>query len=134
MRHLPDAPNGMTEYLIAQSALALGQEGIVRLSMNFAMWGRLYEEKVNYTFTERLAKRAIDVLNPFFQIKSLHDFNAKFSPVWLSRVLVYQEITDLPRVGLLYAGAEGFLALPGIGDLFVPKAVGGVSADSEAAA
>src|SRR5665213_1297000 len=29
MRHLPDAPNGMTEYLIAQSALALGQEGIV---------------------------------------------------------------------------------------------------------
>jgi hypothetical protein len=43
---------------------------------------------------------------------------------------VYQEITDLPRVGLLYAGAEGFLALPGIGDLFVPKAVGGVSADS----
>ncbi len=130
MRHLPDAPNGMTEYLIAQSALALGQEGIVRLSMNFAMWGRLYEEHVHYTFTEKLAKRAIDVLNPFFQIKSLHDFNAKFSPVWLSRVLVYQEITDLPRVGLLYAGAEGFLALPGIGDLFVPKAVGGVSAGS----
>ncbi|HEX4016979.1 MAG TPA: lysine--tRNA ligase [Frankiaceae bacterium] len=130
MRHLPDAPNGMTEYLIAQSALALGQEGIVRLSMNFAMWGRLYEEHVQYSFAEKLAKRAVDVLNPFFQIKSLHDFNAKFSPSWVSRVLVYQEITDLPRVGLLYAGAEGFLALPGIGDLFVPKAVGGVSADS----
>jgi lysyl-tRNA synthetase, class II len=134
MRHLPDAPNGMTEYLIAESALALGQEGIVRLSMNFAMWGRLYEDNVQYTFAERLAKRVIDVLNPFFQIKSLHDFNAKFSPVWLSRVLVYQEITDLPRVGLLYAGAEGFLALPGIGDLFVPKAVGGVSADHADAA
>ena len=129
MRHLPDAPNGMTEYLIAQSALALGQEGIVRLSMNFAMWGRLYEQGVHYTFGQRVAKRAIDVLNPFFQIKSLHDFNAKFSPFWLSRVLVYQELTDLPRVGLLYAGAEGFLALPGIGELFVPKAVGGVSAE-----
>ncbi len=130
MRHLPDAPNGMTEYLIAEAALALGQEGIVRLSMNFAMWGRLYEEHVHYTLAEKLAKRAVDVLNPFFQIKSLHDFNAKFSPFWLSRVLVYQEITDLPRVGLLYAGAEGFLALPGIGDLFVPKAVGGVSGDA----
>ena len=72
------------------------------------------------------------MLNPFFQIKSLHDFNAKFSPLWLSRVLVYQELTDLPRVGLLYAGAEGFLALPGVGDLFVPKAVGGVPAEHNA--
>jgi lysyl-tRNA synthetase, class II len=129
MRHLPDAPNGMTEYLIAQTALALGLDGINRLSMNFAMWGKLYEEDVHYNFPQRMAKRAVDVLNPFFQIKSLHDFNAKFSPVWLSRVLVYQERTDLPRVGLLYAGAEGFLSLPGVGELFVPKAVGGVSSE-----
>ena len=42
-------------------------------------------------------------------------------------MLIYQEPTDLPRVGLLYAGAEGFLAIPGIGDLFVPKAVGEVA-------
>jgi lysyl-tRNA synthetase class 2 len=130
MRHPPDAPNGMTEYLIAQTALALGAEGIDRLSMNFAMWGRLYEEDVTYTVGQRVAKRVVDVLNPFFQIKSLHDFNAKFAPTWLSRVLVFQEPTDLPRVGLLYAGAEGFLSIPGIGDLFVPKAVGGVLGES----
>jgi lysyl-tRNA synthetase class 2 len=132
MRHRPDAPNGMTEYLIAQSALALGQEGISRLSMNFAMWGKLYEEGVHYGLAQRLAKRAVDVFNPFFQIKSLHDFNAKFSPEWLSRMLVFEELTDLPRVGLLYAGAEGFLSLPGVGGLFVPKAVGGVSSEGPA--
>jgi lysyl-tRNA synthetase len=130
MRHRPTAPNGMTEYLIAQTALALGAEGIVRLSMNFAMWGKLYEEGVEYSLAERVAKRAVDVLNPFFQIKSLHDFNAKFSPEWLSRSLVFEELTDLPRVGLLYAGAEGFLSLPGVGGLFVPKAVGGVPSES----
>ena len=128
MRHRPDAPNGMTEYLISQTALSLAPHGIGRLSMNFAMWGRLYQDDVQYTISQRLAKRAVDLMNPFFQIKSLHDFNAKFSPVWLSRVLIYQEPTDLPRVGLLYAGAEGFLAIPGIGELFVPKAVGGVPA------
>jgi lysylphosphatidylglycerol synthetase-like protein (DUF2156 family) len=110
MRHRPDAPNGMTEYLIAQTALGLAPHGIRRLSMNFAMWGRLYEKDVSYSLRQRLAKRAVDVMNPFFQIKSLHDFNAKFHPEWLSRVLIYQEPTDLPRVGLLYAGAEGFLA------------------------
>jgi lysylphosphatidylglycerol synthetase-like protein (DUF2156 family) len=124
MRHRPDAPNGMTEFLIAETAAALGAEGIRRLSMNFAMWGRLYEKDVDYSMSQRMAKRVIDVLNPFFQIKSLHDFNAKFSPVWLSRALVFEEPADLPRVGLLYAGAEGFLAIPGIGELFVPKAVG----------
>jgi lysyl-tRNA synthetase, class II len=127
MRHVPDAPNGMTEFLISETALALAPHGINRLSMNFAMWGRLYEKDVPYSLPQRLAKRAVDLMNPFFQIKSLHDFNAKFHPQWLSRVLIYQEPTDLPRVGLLYAGAEGFLAIPGIGDLFVPKQVGGVS-------
>ncbi|MCW2529165.1 MAG: lysS [Pseudonocardiales bacterium] len=129
MRHLPDAPNGMTEYLIAQTALALGADGVDRLSMNFAMWGKLFEKDMEYTVTQRLAKKVVDVMNPFFQIKSLYDFNAKFSPTWISRELVYQEPTDLPRVGLLYAGAEGFLSIPGIGDLFVPKAVGNAETD-----
>jgi lysyl-tRNA synthetase class 2 len=134
MRHLPGAPNGMTEYLIAQTALALREQGVVRLSMNFAMWGRLFDEDLRFSLGQRIAKRAVvDVLNPFFQIKSLYDFNAKFSPEWLSRVLVYQEPTDLPRVGLLYAGAEGFLSIPGFGELFVPKAVGGVSSQPTAA-
>jgi len=129
MRHLPDAPNGMTEYLIAKTAIALGSEGIDRLSMNFAMWGKLFDKDVHYSVSQRLAKKVVDVMNPFFQIKSLYDFNAKFSPQWISRVLVFQEPTDLPRVGLLYAGAEGFLSLPVVGELFVPKAVGGVGSD-----
>jgi lysyl-tRNA synthetase class 2 len=128
MRHRPDAPNGMTEFLIAQTALALKAEGISRLSMNFAMWGRLFSEDVHFSARQRMAKKAVDVLNPFFQIKSLHDFNEKFSPAWVSRELVFEDPADLPRVGLLYAGAEGFLAIPGIGELFVPRAVGGVSA------
>ena len=79
---------------------------------------------------QRAARWAVGVLNPFFQIKSLHDFNAKFDPEWMPRVLAYRRRTDLPRVGLRYAGAEGFLALPVIGDLLVPKTVGGVSSPS----
>ncbi|MDR1999033.1 MAG: lysine--tRNA ligase [Frankiaceae bacterium] len=129
MRHRPDAPNGMTEFLIARTAAALRREGIARLSMNFALWGRLYGKDVPYLWSQRMARRAVSVLNPFFQIKSLHDFNERFSPSWLSRELVYEETTDLPRVGLLYAGAEGFLAMPVIGDLLVPRAVGGASAN-----
>jgi lysylphosphatidylglycerol synthetase-like protein (DUF2156 family) len=130
MRHDPDAPNGMTEFLIASTAAALRDRGVARLSMNFAMWGRLFADDVPFTATQRAARWAVGVLNPFFQIKSLHDFNAKFDPEWMPRVLAYRRRTDLPRVGLRYAGAEGFLALPVIGDLLVPKTVGGVSSPS----
>ncbi|HYH32714.1 MAG TPA: lysine--tRNA ligase [Pseudonocardia sp.] len=130
MRHDPGAPNGMTEFLIASTATTLGQRGVRRLSMNFAMWGRLFADDVPFTAAQRAARRAVGLLNPFFQIRSLHDFNAKFGPEWLPRVLAYRHATDLPRVGLLYAGAEGFLAVPGIGGLLVPKAVGGVAAPS----
>jgi lysyl-tRNA synthetase class 2 len=114
----------MTEFLIAQTATALGGRGIARLSMNFAMWGRLFADDVPFTPAQRAARWAVDLVNPFFQIKSLHDFNARFDPEWLPRVLAYRRPADLPRVGLRYAGAEGFLAVPGLGDLLVPKAVG----------
>ena len=130
MRHDPDAPNGMTEFLIASTATALGARGVARLSMNFAMWGRLFADDVPFTPAQRAARWAVGALNPFFQIKSLHDFNAKFDPEWLPRVLAYRRRADLPRVGLRYAGAEGFLALPGLGELLVPRAVGGVPAPS----
>ena len=54
-----------------------------------------------------------------------------FDPEWLPRVLAVRRTSDLPRVGLRYAGAEGFLAVPGLGRLFVPPAVGGVAAPSD---
>jgi lysylphosphatidylglycerol synthetase-like protein (DUF2156 family) len=123
MRHDPDAPNGMIEFLIARTARALAERGVRRLSMNFAMWGRLFADEVPFTASERVARKLVGMLNPFFQIRSLRDFNAKFDPDWLPRLLAYRRPTDLPKVGLLYAGAEGFLAVPLIGELLVPKAV-----------
>ena len=130
MRHDPGAPNGMTEFLIASTAEALRGRGVARLSMNFAMWGRLFADDVPFTPAQRVARRLVGVLNPFFQIRSLHDFNAKLDPEWLPRVLAYRNRRDLPRIGLLYAGAEGFLSVPVLGELLVPKAVGGVAAPS----
>jgi lysyl-tRNA synthetase len=124
MRHDPGAPNGMTEFLIASSARELGRHGIARLSMNFALWGRLFDDEIERTPAQRVARWAVGVVNPFFQIRSLHDFNEKFGPEWMPRVLAYRRARDLPRVGLLYAGAEGFLSVPVLGELFVPKEVG----------
>jgi lysyl-tRNA synthetase len=123
MRHDPEAQNGVTEYVIAKSAEALRERGVERLSMNFAAWGRLFHAEGELSARERVGKWVVDRMNPFFQIQSLYDFNAKFDPDWLPRSIVYEDAGDLANVGILYAGAEGFLNVPVIGHLLVPQVV-----------
>jgi lysyl-tRNA synthetase class 2 len=120
MQRDPDAPNGITEYLIANSALTLGRQGFRRLSMNFAAWGRLFDDDRKLSFGERMLKRLATWLNPFFQIKSLRDFNAKFDPDWWPRSIILEDAESAPKVALLYATTEGFLNIPVIGKKLVP--------------
>ncbi len=121
MQRDPDSVNGVTEFLIANSALALGERGFRRLSMNFAAWGRLFDETAKLSPLERAQKRFADLLNPFFQIQSLRDFNEKFAPEWLPRSIVVEEPAAIPKVGLLYASVEGFVNVPLIGRHLVPQ-------------
>jgi lysylphosphatidylglycerol synthetase-like protein (DUF2156 family) len=120
MQHDPDAPNGITEYLIANAALALGQRGFRRLSMNFAAWGRLFDETRDLTVGQRVLKKVATVMNPYFQIKSLRDFNAKFDPDWAPRSIVVEDVEHMASVGILYASVEGFLNVPVIGPKLAP--------------
>jgi lysylphosphatidylglycerol synthetase-like protein (DUF2156 family) len=121
MQRDPDAPNGMTEYLIAETALALGERGFTRLSMNFAAWGRLFDAGARLSLPQRALKKVAEVLNPYFQIKSLRDFNAKFDPEWVPRAIVVEDPAAMPKVGLLYASVEGFLNLPILRRYLAPR-------------
>ena len=112
MRRRPDSTNGMTEYLIAEAALALGARGFKRLSLNFAAWGRLLDSAEDAGLSGRLQRLMAKGLNPFFQIQSLRDFNQKFDPEWVPRSIVIDDVSDLPRVAMLYASVEGFLEVP----------------------
>ncbi len=112
MRRRPDSANGLTEYLIAEAALALGARGFKRLSLNFAAWGRLLDSAGDAGLSGRLQRLMAKGLNPFFQIQSLRDFNQKFGPEWVPRSVVIDDVSDLPRVAMLYASVEGFLELP----------------------
>ena len=112
--------NGVTEYLIAQAALALGARGFERLSLNFAAWGRLLDSAEHAGLAGRLQRLMARGLNPFFQIQSLRDFNQKFGPEWVPRSVVIDDVSDLPRVALLYASVEGFLDVPGLSRVLEP--------------
>ena len=123
MRRDPDTPNGMTEFLLTRTLMKMDELGYERLSMNFAVWGRLFYEDIHYTVTQRIFKQLLELVNPFYQIKSLKMFNQRFYPEWVPRVIVYDDVRALPRVGLLYGGVEGFLSIPVVGRYFLPKTV-----------
>ncbi len=120
MRRRPDAANGITEYLIAEAALALGARDFKRLSLNFAAWGRLLDSAEDAGLSGRLQRLMAKGLNPFFQIQSLRDFNQKFGPEWVPRSVVIDDLSDLPRVAMLYASVEGFLELPVLSRVLEP--------------
>ena len=97
MQRDPSADNGVTEFLVANTALALRERGFMRLSLNFASWGRLFHAKSQLSVVERAMKATAQAMNPFFQIKSLYDFNNKFNPGWLSRSIVVEDPAKLSQ-------------------------------------
>ena len=120
MRRRPDSANGLTEYLIANAGLALGARGFKRLSLNFAAWGRLLDSAEDAGLMGRLQRLIAKGLNPFFQIQSLRDFNQKFGPEWVPRSVVIDNLSDLPRLAMLYASVEGFLEVPVLSRMLEP--------------
>jgi len=134
MRRRPDSANGMTEYLIAEAALTLGARGFKRLSLNFAAWGRLLDSAEDAGLSARLQRLMAKGLNPFFQIQSLRDFNQKFDPEWVPRSVVIDDVSDLPRLAMLYASVEGFLEVPVLSRVLEPPIRQRVEATGDVAA
>jgi lysyl-tRNA synthetase class 2 len=107
MRRERDTPNGLTEFMVVQAIELLRQRGIEELSLNFAAFGRLLERPSGRA--ERWLARLVVLGSRYFQMESLYRFNAKFSPRWEPRYLVFERILGLPRVGLAAMSAEGQL-------------------------
>ena len=105
MRRLPDTPNGLMEFLVVRTIQHVSDEGIDELSLNFAAFGRLLRSPAGGV--ERVAGRLLRIADRWFQVERLYRFNAKFSPAWQPRYLVYQSYTSLPRTALAVMWAEG---------------------------
>jgi len=110
MRRDPATPNGLTEFLIVKAIEAARERGLEELSLNFAAFARFMHAPRNRR--ERVLGALAIRFDRFFQIESLYRFNAKFSPRWEPRYLVYEGALGLPRVGLAAAWAEGQLPRP----------------------
>ena len=109
MRRDASGPNGVNERLIVDTIEWAKAQGMRQVSLNFAFGRALMEEELGRPVGTRAQAWVTRRLNPYFQIESLSDFNAKFRPRWVPRYLAYRSLGDLPVVGAAAASAEGFL-------------------------
>jgi lysyl-tRNA synthetase class 2 len=111
MRRDRDSVNGLTEYLVVSAMEMLRERGIEEISLNFAAFARLLRSPNG--IWERTLGRIVTLANPYFQIESLYRFNAKFSPRWQPRYLLYERRPlGFARTGLAAMWAEGQLPSP----------------------
>jgi lysyl-tRNA synthetase class 2 len=114
MRRDRGASPGLNDYLIVETIGQGAELGVKRISLNFAVFRAALErgERIGAGPVLRAWRRVLLFMSRWFQIESLYKFNAKFSPQWVPRFLVFPTTRDLPRIGLAALEAEAFLVWP----------------------
>jgi lysyl-tRNA synthetase class 2 len=113
MRRRPSTPNGLTEFLIAETLAWAKVEGAGEISLNFCAFTDFISEERAVTVPRRAVRRALLAADNVFQLERLYAFNRKFFPEWRPRYLCVERLTDLPLVGLAYLHVEQLLVPPG---------------------
>lgn len=111
MPRLLDTPNGFNEWLVVEAIGWAKENGFAAVSLNFAPFAAVFSDS-EADAGRRMLRGALETLKFHFQLDNLLRFNRKFQPEWRPRFVVYEQLVDLPRVGLAGLAAEGYLALP----------------------
>lgn len=114
MRRDRSASPGLNDFLIVEAIRAAPDLGVKRISLNFAVFRAALErgERIGAGPILRAWRNILLFLSRWFQIESLYRFNAKFSPEWVPRFVVFPTTMDAPRIGLATLEAEAFLVWP----------------------
>ncbi|MEV8592542.1 bifunctional lysylphosphatidylglycerol synthetase/lysine--tRNA ligase LysX [Streptomyces sp. NPDC052012] len=116
MRRDREAPNGVTEFMVAELCAAAPKLGVRRISLNFAVFRSAFEEgaRIGAGPVLRLWRRMLLFFSRWWQLEALYRSNAKYRPDWCPRFLCYADAASLARVGLASAVAEGFVSVPSL--------------------
>jgi lysyl-tRNA synthetase class 2 len=130
MRRDRNSENGLMEFMVIELLLRAQEIGVQRVSLNFAMFRSVFERgsRLGAGPVLRLWCTVLTFLSRWWQLESLYRANAKYRPVWEPRYLLFEKSSDLPRIGVAAARAEGFLtppALPALGRRPLLRAPGG---------
>jgi lysyl-tRNA synthetase, class II len=114
MRRDRSAAPGLNDFMIVEAIKSAPGLGVTRISLNFAVFRAALErgERIGAGPVLRAWRKLLVFLSRWFQIESLYRFNAKFSPQWVPRFVVFPGARDAPRVALAALEAEAFLIWP----------------------
>ncbi len=115
-----DCINGVNEFLISNTLLALRERGAEVLSLNFAAYRRYLDDSTPGDWAQRRNAWLLTRFDWLFPLRPLLTWNAKFTPRWLPRCILYPPGRLLFTI-LLYVIAEGFVRLPFFGPLELPR-------------
>ncbi len=114
MRRSPSSESGVNELMVSSLMAGLGECGVDRVSLNFAVFRDAIEraERIGAGPATRAWGWLLKAVSRWSQADSLYRFNAKFRPTWQPRYLVYGTAAGLPRVAVAYLDAESVLRVP----------------------
>ncbi|MBD0737289.1 phosphatidylglycerol lysyltransferase domain-containing protein [Streptomyces sp. CBMA29] len=114
MRRDRGADNGLIEYMVIELVQRADEVGVEQISLNFAMFRSVFERgsRLGAGPVLRVWRSLLTFFSRWWQIESLYRANAKFRPVWEPRYLLFGKSSELPRIGIAGARAEGFLEAP----------------------
>jgi len=97
MRHVPDAPPGMMDYLFIKLFFAKKAEGFERFSLGMAPMAG-FQEHEEASAEERAVHYFMQQLGFLFSYQGLLHYKAKFATLWEPRYTIYRNVLSLPRL------------------------------------
>ncbi|MFE4953830.1 phosphatidylglycerol lysyltransferase domain-containing protein [Streptomyces sp. NPDC056653] len=116
MRRDRNSENGLMEFMVIELLQRAPAIGITQVSLNFAMFRSVFERgsRLGAGPVLRLWRSLLSFFSRWWQIESLYRANAKYRPIWEPRFMLFEKSSDLLRIGIAAARAEGFLEAPGL--------------------
>ena len=104
-----DAPNGLMEFMLANTAQFLIKHSCQFMSLHFCFFSQHYRydrEELGSALARFIAK----LVNYRLPVTTLYNFDKRFLPlVWKKRFIVYERILDFPRIILACLKAESVM-------------------------
>ncbi|MFF1905036.1 phosphatidylglycerol lysyltransferase domain-containing protein [Kitasatospora sp. NPDC058218] len=130
MRRARDTENGLMEFMVIELLQRAGEVQLARVSLNFAMFRSVFERgsRLGAGPVLRLWRSVLGFFSRWWQIESLYRANAKYRPIWEPRYLLFEKSSEIPRIGIASARAEGFITAPSLPALFRRRHAGAADA------
>jgi lysyl-tRNA synthetase class 2 len=112
MRRLRSSPNGLIEFLIAETVVWAKEQRAEEISLNFSVFADVLRADGTASWPIRATRWSLLRLDRLFQLERLFSFNRKFFPEWRRRYICFERHRDVPLLGVATLHVERLLAPP----------------------